>query len=574
MLKGEYSFPILFFSIFSARIYVSLYRKFFGGLKSDLLVATMQLLKKAGKGYPVFLPYGNSYWFIPNEQVEPEDLVLLETNGIDFIETEEGIVVNDLLGLKKLEAIYDFSNKVVSNQEGAEPSLIGGNKQVLLRFLIEYGKREWSYYLDSYGCAQNQAEGSNLDVFLQRVGGNKVKDPKLAEIRVINSCAVKKPTEDRMIRIARQSSKESQLVIMSGCLPLINPGRIHSLGDNIRLASPNPIPSILETMIDPEKLKTSRREISSIPLLEPVFHDRNKLSAIFPVGQGCVGACTFCAVKFARGFIKSYPADLIVRLAKRAIERGAKEIWLTGQDTAAYGLDKKRARLPELVRSIAELKGDFKIRIGMMSPDTAIPIIDEIIDLLQNPRVYRFLHLPVQSGSDTVLKAMNRYYTVDEYRSLVKKLRSALPDLTLMTDIIIGFPGETEEDHNETINLLREIRFDVVNVSRYMDRPGTKAKKMKNKLPTQIVKARSIEASEIVRQESLKRNQYWLGWKGEATVVASVADKDFIARNYAYKPIVVKQGSLGETVKVSIVHVSDTSLFAEKPLPILPKKRS
>ncbi len=525
----------------------------------------MQLLKKAGKGYPVFLPYGNSYWFIPREQLEPEDNRLLEVNGIEFIETKEGIVVTDLLSLKKFEAIYDFSDKVVSNQEGAEPSLIGGNKQVLLRFLIEYGKREWTYYLDTYGCAQNQAEGANLDVFLQRVGGNRVEDPKLAEIRVINSCAVKKPTEDRMVRIARQGSKESQLVVMSGCLPLINPKRIYSLANNIRLASPNPIPSILETMIDPEKLRTSRREISSIPLLEPVFHDRNKLSAIFPIGQGCVGACTFCAVKFARGFIKSYPLDLIIRLAKRAIERGAREIWLTGQDTAAYGLEKKEALLPKLVRSIAELEGDFRIRIGMMSPDTALPIIDELIDLLQNPKIYRFLHLPVQSGSDSILKAMNRYYTIEEYHILVQRLRTALPDLSLMTDVIIGFPGETEEDHVETINLLKEVSFDVVNVSRYMDRPGTKAKKMKNKLPTQVVKARSIEASEVVREESLKRNKYWLGWTGEATIVASVADKDFIARNYAYKPIVVKRSKLGETIKVSITHVSDTSLFANNP---------
>ncbi len=532
----------------------------------------MQLLKKVGRGYPVFLPYGNSYWFIPKNQISSEDLSAFEANEIEFIETDSGIVVRDLLSLKKLEVAFDFSEQVVSSDEGAEPSLIGGSKQILLRFLIEYGKREWTYYLDTYGCAQNQAEGANLDVFLQRLGGNRVKDPKLAEIRIINSCAVKKPTEDRMVRIARQSSKESQLVIMAGCLPLINPKRVYSLGNNVRLASPNPIPSILETLIDPEKLRTSRREISSIPLLEPVFHDRNKLSAIFPIGQGCVGACTFCAVKFARGFIKSYPIDLIVKLARRAVERGAKEIWLTGQDTAAYGLEKKKPLLPELVSSIAELNGDFKIRIGMMSPDTAFPIVDEIITLLQHSKVYRFLHLPVQSASDSVLKSMNRYYTIDEYRDLVKRIRAKLPDLTLMTDIIIGFPGETEEDHEETLNLLKEIRFDVVNVSRYMDRPGTKAKKMKNKLPTQVVKARSIEASEVVRQASLERNQYWLGWEGKATIVASVADKDFIARNYAYKPIVVKQGNLGETMEVSVVHVSDTSLFVQKPLPIITSK--
>ena len=220
--------------------------------------------------------------------------------------------------------------------------------------------------------------------------------------------------------------------------------------------------------------------------------------------------------------------------------------------------------LPGLLRRIIEIEGDFHVRVGMMSPDTLLPIVDEMIELLQHSKIYRFLHVPVQSGSDEILAAMNRYYTIDEYRSLIKSLRKALPDLTLMTDIIVGFPGETDEDHEATLDLLREFSFDVVNVSRYMDRPGTKSSKMKNKLPTQIVKKRSIEASDVVREESLKRNQRWLGWEGKAMIVASGTGTDFIARNYAYKPIVVKEKEheVGDYVRVVIDEVSDTSLFA------------
>ena len=130
-----------------------------------------------------------------------------------------------------------------------------------------------------------------------------------------------------------------------------------------------------------------------------------------------------------------------------------------------------------------------------------------------------------------------------------------------MTDVIVGFPGEQEEDHLETIHLIKQYSFDVVNVSRYGDRPGTKASKMKNKIPTQITKQRSVEITKIVNEEAEKRNKYWLGWEGEALIVADTPTKDLIARNYAYKPIVIKNGVIGHKVRVKIKSVSNTSLF-------------
>ena len=514
-------------------------------------------------GFPVIDKQG-IHWFIPVTSSLDNIKEILNENNVSFSVSSipQGIRIKDSFSLLTLHDLFPFENCNIIKEEDAPEFLVGANKSSLLLFLSQYGNRKWTFHVSSYGCAQNQAEGENIHIFLEKMGGRSVNLNGNPDILVFNTCAVKKPTEDRMIQIIKDNLNKSPKLIVSGCLPMINPKRIFNISKKILLSPPNPIPYILEAIVNPSVSKPQRKQISSIPLVQPVFHNRNKLSAMFPISQGCVGACTFCAVKFARGYVKSYSIESIVSLAERAVQRGAKELWLTSQDTAAYGLDwKNNKRLPDLIQALIKIPGDFKIRIGMMSPDTLIPILDDMIELLKNPKIYRFLHLPVQSGSNRVLENMNRYYTVEEYTELISKLRKAFPDLTLMTDVIVGFPGELEEDHLETIYLLKQCSFDVVNVSRYGDRPGTKASKMENKIPTQISKQRSVEITKVVNEEAEKRNKYWLGWQGEALIVADTPTKDLIARNYAYKPIVIKNGMIGQKVKVKIKSVSNTSLF-------------
>ncbi len=515
-------------------------------------------------GRPVVINHKKLSWLIPKSVALEHIIPILKENNIQYENNIQGLIITDPFSILKLIEIFPFEKCLLTEKEGPK-FLVGAKKDTLLLFISQYGFKKWTFNVSSYGCAQNQAEGENIKSFLKLLGGNPVSLENSPDILIFNTCAVKKPTEDRMIQIIKDHLIENKNIIVSGCLPMINPKRVLSLSRDIKLSSPNPVPSILDAIVYEQKDKPSRRSISNIPLVEPVFHNRNKLSAMFPIAQGCVGACTFCAVKFARGFVKSYSIESIISLAKRAIERGAKEIWLTSQDTAAYGLDWKNEnkRLPDLISQLINIEGDFKIRIGMMSPDTLIPILDDMIEMLNSPKVYRFLHLPVQSGSNDVLGAMNRYYTIEEYVNLVKKLRTVFPDITIMTDLIVGFPGETEEDHNASIELLKKLSFDVVNVSRYGDRPGTKASKMKNKVPTHIAKKRSVEITKIVNEEAEKRNRFWLGWEGEALIVADTLSKDLIARNYAYKPIVIRHGKIGEKIKVRISGYSFTSLFTD-----------
>ena len=522
-------------------------------------------------GYPVLHPKPG-YWLIPTTKWINLLEELLHSRQIHFQKTELGLVIKGYFDLMEyrsfLEEVHENrENKkelVLQASEGGDSILVGVDKLTLLSFLIEYGSRDWTFHVSSFGCTQNQAEGSNIREFLRHLGGVESKETVNLDVFVINSCGVKKQTEDRMVYLARESSKQNKTVVVSGCLPLINPKRILLNANTVRLTSPNPVPSILYSLVDPSKTRTSRNEMCKAPPLKPVFHDRHKLSAIIPIGQGCVGACTFCAVKFARGRIKSYRYRDLLLYAKNALAQGSKELWITGQDTASYGLDLgEDIRLPTIVESIAELPGKFKIRIGMMNPDTLHPIIDDLAPVLGHRNVYRFLHLPVQSGSDRVLQLMNRDYSVDEYREIVKYLRKKYPDLTLATDVIVGFPQETREDNEATMELIRELQFDVTNISRYMDRPGTKAARMTGKIPSKEMQYRSRQITATVNEVSYERNKYWLEWEGEVLIGGSAPGKDFVARNYAYKPIVVSNGKIGAWTTVKVADVTHTSLLTK-----------
>ena len=527
-------------------------------------------------GYPVLVPR-ESYWFVPfSEWSETVEQVLLE-NHVTYEKTERGILIKGYFDLMRfrdlLEPLSGSDSLVLRGEEDQGLGLVGVDKLTLLSFVIEYGKREWSFHVSSFGCTQNQAEGQNIREFLKRLGGVEKHGTENLDVFVLNSCGVKKQTEDRMVYLARESVKKNKAVVVAGCLPLINPKRILRNASSARLTSPNPVPSIIYSLVNPEKTRTSRNEMCKAPPIKPVFHDRHRLSAIIPIGQGCVGACTFCAVKFARGRINSYRFKDLLDYASSALAKGTKELWITGQDTASYGIDLGDIRLPELVQAITDLPGKFRIRIGMMNPDTLQPIVDDLITVLGHEKVYRFLHIPVQSGSDHVLRLMNRDYTVEEYRQLVKYLRKKYSDITIATDVIVGFPQESREDNQATMDLIEEMQFDVTNISRYMDRPGTKASRMMGKIPSQEMQFRSRLVTEVVNKVGYERNTYWLNWEGEVLIGGSAPGKDFVARNYAYKPIVLNGGSIGEWRTVKVVDVTHTSLLTRGSVGYLRKKK-
>jgi len=417
-------------------------------------------------------------------------------------------------------------------------------------------------YVKSFGCPTNLADGEVIAGCLSEAGYNVVEGVQSADILIYNTCAVKSPTENRMIAILKRVPKDKRLIV-AGCLPLINFERLEAQVRFDGVVGPAPGSEIVEAVSrvgHGEKVVMLKR--GSKPSLGLPKIRVNSVIGIIPINYGCLGACSYCCVLLARGRLRSYQTNEIVEGAKRDLASGAKEIWLTSQDTACYGKD-IGTNLADLLKRICEIKGKFFIRVGMMTPNQALEILDDLIQAYKNEKVFKFLHLPVQSGDDEVLRLMNRFYTVEDFKRILYSFRKEIPEITVATDVICGFPGESKAAFERTMELIKEIQPDVVNISKFFSRPHTPAKKMKP-LPPQEVKERSKEMAELSRRVSLRRNRAWINWEGTILIDERGREKSWIGRNFAYKPVVVKARDflLGEFLNVRVVRVFPTYLEA------------
>jgi MiaB/RimO family radical SAM methylthiotransferase len=268
-------------------------------------------------------------------------------------------------------------------------------------------------------------------------------------------------------------------------------------------------------------------------------------------------------VVFARGHLRSYAIKEVTERVQTDLAAGAKEFWVTSQDTACYGRD-IGTNLAALLKAVGTVEGDFHVRVGMMTPNLVTDIRDDLIAAFKNSKIFKFVHLPVQSGDDTVLKRMRRFYTVQDFRENVNAFRKAFPKITLATDIICGFPGETRKAFENTLKLIGEVQPDIVNVSKFFARPHTAAAKMHEAFvePAEI-KRRSTEAAKLVKRVALEKNQRWLDWSGEILIdEKGKVPGSWIGRNFAYKPITVKSSAnlLGKTLHVKVVKAFPTYL--------------
>jgi len=431
----------------------------------------------------------------------------------------------------------------------------------MLGFSLMGQSLKFKFYLKNFGCTLNQGEGENIRQILLQSRGEEVDDKFKADVIIINSCAVKSPTEDKVIQYIYDCSMTDADIIVTGCLPKINPDRIKRTCPDAILSPPNLGRSILKYV--PLQLTNGEAyQMARMPE-QPAFLTNQPLTVVIPTSQGCLGSCTYCAVKYARGWLTSYPIKMIVDYARKAVHMGAKELYVTAQDTAVYGKD-NCASLPELIEKLLEIEGDFQIRIGMMNPTYTNEIINNLLEIMQkDQRVYRFLHLPVQSGSDRILSLMERGYDIESFNQLIKKIRSIIPKITLSTDVIVGFPGETNHDFEQTLNCIQKNRFDIVNVSKYGDRPFAASNNLPNKIPSDIKKKRSRYITEKVHEIQIVNNKEWEGWKGQVIILKESNRENKFGRNIYYKPVILSEGNLGERVEARILDTSRTSLNGE-----------
>ena len=278
----------------------------------------------------------------------------------------------------------------------------------------------------------------------------------------------------------------------------------------------------------------------------------NGAVGIIQISSGCLSECSFCQTKLAKGGLRSYRIGDVVRQARADMADGCREFWLTSTDNGCYGMD-IGADLPGLVDAVAGMREggpEYMVRVGMMNPMYVPRIRAGLLRSFRSPRVYRFLHIPVQSGSGSVLRAMRRSHTAATFADAAAAFRAEFGRFTIATDVITGFPGETDGDFGETVRMLEEARPDVVNVSRYSARPGTEAAGRRDEaVDARTAKRRSGIVSRLAAAVSLEANRRWIGWKGrvmfaEAPPRAGDGDGEPAARgrNPAYKPVYVKTG--------------------------------
>lgn len=395
--------------------------------------------------------------------------------------------------------------------------------------------------------------------------GYSLTDLEKAEYVLVNTCGVKQPTEDRVISTLKRISSLNKKLIIAGCLPRINFERIvKTIPDFSAMLDPRSIHLIVEVVKRIDEGHTKLLVFSDEPAIKPSLpkHLLNPVIGIIQIAEGCSMACTYCCTRFARGATYCYPDDDIVNEANRLIKKGCKEIWITSQDNSAYNF--KGVRLPDLLRKICKIEGEFFVRVGMMNPFHTKKMLKDLIESYLNGKVYKFLHLPLQSASIKILELMKRAYLPKDVIEIIESFSPSLPYLTLSTDVIVGFPNEDDEDFEDTIRFIRKIKPDIVNISKFGARPKTEASKLKQ-LPRDIIEKRCKELAQIVKEISYQKNLKWINWVGRCLIDEKGKKDTWIARNFTYKPVVVKsdQNLLGKFVDVEIVDVRSNYLIGK-----------
>ncbi len=408
-------------------------------------------------------------------------------------------------------------------------------------------------YVEAYGCTQNYGEARLMQEALAGRGHELAASASEADAHVLVTCTVVEATERKMVRRMRELAAHDKPLVVAGCMAAAQRDRVRAVVPQAKLLPPRRWPEIVDLLGAGTVCGDRAADAESQAF---GWHD-----AIVPIAQGCAGRCTYCITRVARGAVKSYPVSELVELVRRNVARGAKEIKLTGQDTGAYGRD-TGTNLAALLRAITSVPGQFRARVGMADPLTVLPILDDLVDAYRSDKVFKFLHLPVQSGDDRVLERMRREYTVADFERIVTAFRDVFPSLTLSTDVIVGFPGETEDAFDATMDLIRRARPDIVNVTRFSARPGTAAASLPGAIVGWRMKQRSRRITSLRFALARENHQALVGEEVDVLVTEPGKEGTVLARTDEYRQVVLHEPApLGEFVRVRIDAARATDLF-------------
>ena len=384
------------------------------------------------------------------------------------------------------------------------------------------------YHIETYGCTSNRGESRQIERALRAGGHHPVDGPEEADVAILNTCTVVEKTEHNMLRRARELDEETPAdVVITGCMALAQGEQFREAGIDADVLHWDEVPEHVRNGECP----------TPTPDAEPVL---DGVVGILPIARGCMSDCSYCITKHATGKIDSPSVEENVRKARALVHAGAKEIRITGQDTGVYGWDDGERKLHVLLERICEeIDGEFRVRVGMANPKGVHGIREELAEVFAaQEKLYNFLHAPVQSGSNEVLGEMRRQHTVEEYVEVVETFDEHLDEWTLSTDFIVGFPTETDRDHEQSLALLRETRPEKVNVTRFSKRPGTHAAEMKG-LGGQTKKDRSSEMTEVKMDIVGAAYEKMVGTEREVLLVEDGTDESLVGYDQSYRQVAV-----------------------------------
>ncbi len=416
-------------------------------------------------------------------------------------------------------------------------------------------------HIKTYGCTLNHAD-SDIVRSAAVAAGMDIMDDDSADVVVVNTCTVKAVTERKILERLARYSAIGKRIIVTGCMASSNPDLIERYAPQASIVTtPNAhvIPEIAAAVADGSRFvadaysRTDRAAALGAP---------HGIVARIPISDGCLSSCSFCETKFARGPLNSFPEESILNAIIMCVSNGVREIELASHYTGAYGLD-RGTNIAKLMWRISSIGGDFMVRVGMLNPEHLHRYMDEFVGAFEDERFYRFVHLPVQSGSDSVLRSMRRNYAARDVELMAKELRDRVPGMTIETDVIVGYPTETCDDLERTFSLLEEMKPDITNISKFAARPPASASSMK-RLGDEEVKARSAEATRRVRILQRSINEGFIG----KNVDVLITEKGALSANgktRSYRQVVVNRDfegvALGSWQRVTVEKVSANALY-------------
>lgn len=486
---------------------------------------------------------------------------LCEENSVEDIEDIIGDVFSQAERLAaKADVVPRVRKRKTEIKEDEEPpeeiqadSIIPGTQKI---------------YLKTWGCSHNSSDGEYMAGQLAAYGYTMTDNDKEADLWLLNSCTVKNPAEDHFRNSMNAARQAGKYLVVAGCVPQAQPRMGYLKG--VSVVGVQQIDRVLEVVEETLKGNTVRllgqkkkegRKTGGASLDLPKIR-RNPLIEILAINTGCLNQCTYCKTKHARGELGSYPPEDLVERVKQSFQEGVCEIWLTSEDTGAYGKD-IGVTIVELLKQLVEVIPEgCMLRIGMTNPPYILEHLEEIAKILMHPRVYSFLHVPVQSGSDSVLMDMKREYCVEDFRHIMDFLREKVPNVNIATDFICGFPTETEQDHAETLALVEDYKFASVFINQFFPRPGTPAARMPQ-VPAQEKKKRTKELSILFR--SYLPYEHKLGERCHVLVTEDSTDGQYyVGHNKCYDQVLVPKEDvlLGKMVEVEIIETGKHFLKA------------